>query len=224
MRNRWTSMPAGRRLGAGLLGFSLLGALGLWWTSRDSTPEQSARLWRPSSEFHNSRSPEHRQRSLFVVRHLEGRQRASFAVFRTSPEPLPLPMRRPIHGINWRLAQRLPIRDPARAWAVPGDKYICILSLQVRRGHGAVGATCESTEAALAHGLATTLLSDPESGVAHRSARVIVGIAPDQAREVIAIAAGSTVRIPVVSGVFIRRDSVGSPPDRFRLIGRSEVP
>ena len=129
-------------------------------------------------------------------------------------------MRRPIYGINWGLAQRLPIRDPAHAWAVPGDEYICILSLQVRRGRGAVGATCTSMEAALDHGLATTFLSDRGSGAFQRSYRVIVGIAPDRAREVVINGPGSTGKIAVVSGVFIRRDTATYPPDRFRLVDR----
>lgn len=222
MSSRRTLRAAGWRFGVGLLLFSLLGAFGLWWTLRGSAPEQTAQHLPPSSEFHSPRKSSRSQSSSFVIRHLEGRQRASFAVFRTSPEPLPRSMRRamrrPIYGINWRLAQRLPIRDPARAWAVPGDGYICILSLQVRHGRGAVGATCDSTQAALDRGLATTLLSDRGTGAVGTSSRVIVGIAPGRAREVAASAAGSTVRIPVVGGVFIRRDTASYPPDRFRLV------
>jgi hypothetical protein len=224
MSSRWTLMSAGRRFGVGLLVFSLLSSLGLWWTFRSSTPEQSVQRLHPSSEFHSSRKSSRSQNSLSVIRHLEDRQRASFAVFRTPPEPLPRSMRRamrqPIYGINWSLAQRLPIREPARAWAVPGDGYICILSLQVHRGRGAVGATCASTEVALDHGLATTLLSDRGKGAFQRSYRVIVGIAPDRARGVLADGSGSTVRIAVVSGVFIRRDTVPHPPDRLRLVDR----
>jgi hypothetical protein len=222
MSGRRTIRAAGWRFGVGLLLFSLLGAFGLWWTLRGGAQEKTSKYLRPSSEFHSPRKSSRSQNSPFVIQHLEGRQRASFAVFRTSPEPLPMSMRRamrrPIHGINWRLAQRLPIKAPARAWAVPGDAYICILSLQVRHGRGAVGATCDSTKAALDHGLATTLLSDRGTGAVRTSSRVIVGIAPGRAREIAASAAGSTVRIPVVSGVFIRRDTATYPPDRLRLV------
>jgi hypothetical protein len=214
----------GWRLGVGLLFFSLFGALAIWWIARNSTPEQTDQHLQSVSEFHSSRNSSQKQSSPSVIRHLEDRQRASFAVFRTPPEPLPWSMRqamrRPIYGINWDLAQRLPIRDPARAWAVPGAGYICILSLQVHRGRGAVGAACASTEAALDHGLAMTLLSDRGSGASQRSYRVILGIAPDRARGVVADGSGSTVRIAVVSGIFIRRDTVPYPPDRFRLVNR----
>jgi hypothetical protein len=226
MGSRRTLRATGRRCGVGLLLFSLLGILGLWWSSRNSASEQTVQQARPSSEAHSPRKPSRSRSPLFVIRHLGDRQRASFAVFRTSPEPLPWSMRRamsrPIYGINWDLAQRLPISVPAHAWAVPGDGYICILSLQVRRGRGAVGATCDSTEGALDHGLGTTLLSEQGTGVLHKSHRVIVGIAPDRAREVVASGSGATVRIAVVSGVFIRRDSAAYPPDRFRLVDRRE--
>jgi hypothetical protein len=222
MGSRRTLRSADWRFGGGLLIFFLLGIFGLWWTFRNSAPEQAVQHLHASSDFHSSRQSRRSQGPSFVIQHLEGRQRASFAVFRTSPEPLPWSMRRamrrPIYGINWGLAQRLPIRDPARAWAVPGDGYICILGLQVRHGRGAVGATCARTKAALAHGLAMTFLSGRGTGVVHASSRVIVGIAPDRAREVIAKAPKSTVRIPVVSGIFIQRDTATYPPDRFRLI------
>jgi hypothetical protein len=222
MSSRWIRMSAGWRFGVGLLVLSLLSILGLWWTFRNSAPEQTVQHLHPSSEVHSPQKSSQSQSSLFVIRRLEDRQRGSFAVFRTSPEPLPWSMRRamrrPIYGINWSLAQRLPIRDPARVWAVPGDGYICILSLQVHRGRGAVGATCKSTEAALDHGVATTLLSDRGTGVFQRTYRVIVGIAPDRAREVVADGSGSTVRIAVVRGVFIRRDTEPYPPDRLKLV------
>jgi hypothetical protein len=227
MGSRRTLRAAGRRFGVGLLLFSLLGILGLWWSSRNSASERTVQQARaPSSEAHSPRKPSRSRSPLFVIRHLGDRQRANFAVFRTSPEPLPWSMRRamrrPIYGINWDLAQRLPISVPAHAWAVPGDGYICILSLQVHRGRGAVGATCASTEAALDHGLATTLLSDRGTGAFQRSYRVIVGIAPDRARGVIAVGSGSTVSIAVGDGVFIQRDTVPYPPDRLRLVDRRE--
>jgi hypothetical protein len=119
MCSRWTLMSAGWRFGVSLLVFLLI-VLGLWWTFRNSAPEQTVQHLHSSSKFHSSRKPSRSQSSLFVIRHLGDRQRASFAVFRTSPEPLPWSVRRdlgrPIYGINWRLAQRLPIRVPAHGW------------------------------------------------------------------------------------------------------------
>ncbi|HEY6730739.1 MAG TPA: hypothetical protein VI039_06910 [Solirubrobacterales bacterium] len=216
-----TLIPAGWRFGVGLLAFWLI-AFGLWSLFRDSAPEQAARHLRPAYETQSSQKWDRSQSELPVIPHLEDRQRASFAVFRTSPEPLPrsmrLAMRRPAYGINWDLAQRLPIKHPARAWAAPGDGYICIFTLQVRRGSGAVGATCDTTGGALDRGLAATLLTERGIGAFQKISRAIVGIAPDRAHEIVAEASGAAVRIAVVDGVFVRHDAVPSPPDRLRLV------
>lgn len=221
MSSRWSLMSAGWRFGVGLLAFWLI-ALGLWWMFRDGAPEQVARHLSSASEARSAREQSQSQSAPPVIGQLEDRQRANFEVFRTPPEPLPWSMRRaighPIHGIDWDLAQRLPIRQPARAWAVPGNRSICILTLQVRRGRGAVGATCDSAEGTLQHGLAATLLTERGTGPLQRVSRAIVGIAPNRAHEVVAEALGSTVRIAVVDGAFVRRDAVPFPPDRLRLI------
>ncbi len=208
----------GRRFGAGLLILALLGVVGTsFLTSRAGTQERVD--W---SESHSLRDLSRGPKSISVIHSLRGPQRAGFSAFRTPPERLPLPVRRamgePIYGLNWHLAQRLPIRVLARAWAVPGNGYICILSLQGSRRGGAVGATCGSTEEALGHGLATTLLSERGAGVFHRSSRVIVGIAPDGAREVVAHGPGSVERIPVVNGAFMHRDEAAYPPDQLTLV------
>ena len=49
--------------------------------------------------------------------------------------------------------------------------------------------------------------------------RVIVGVAPDRTREVIAHTLESRVGIPVVGSVFMRRDDETNPPDELTLVG-----
>lgn len=102
-------------------------------------------------------------------------------------------------------------------WAVPGNRYICLLSLQ---GHRGVGVTCDRTSNVLHHGLATTLLDEQGQGIFVTGRRVIVGIAPDQTRDVIAEGPESAVEIPVVGGGFTWRDRSTYPPERLKLMKR----
>ena len=59
-----------------------------------------------------------------AVRRLPERLRAELALFRSSPEGLPIQVKQALrdhstNGLNWSLAQRVP-RAPWRAWIVPG--------------------------------------------------------------------------------------------------------
>lgn len=141
-------------------------------------------------------------------------------LFRTSPERIPQHTRRISHGwamyeLNWEAAQRVPVPFGPRIWATLGRKVICLLSEEIPQ---AVGATCGDGEEVLKHGLATTLLA--ESGAPPRRVkRLIVGIAPSNTEAVVAIAPGNRTKIPVVGGVFVGRDHVMNPPDRFELVG-----
>jgi hypothetical protein len=59
------------------------------------------------------------------VLQVQPRQLARFALLRTPPEGLPLSIRRvlhrPVFGINWRLAHRIPAKSEGVYWLVPGD-------------------------------------------------------------------------------------------------------
>lgn len=199
-----------RRVSAGLLVLGLCAGAAVWVASpshhrrpRDSPSPLPSAVADPGS-LPMILSPQNEQ--------------TSFSVFRTPPEGLPVSVRRglrPNYGVNWLLAQRLPVKVGARVWAIPGNGYICLLSLQ-NQSHSVAGTNCATNQEALSHGLATTFLSTNTSP-AH-STRVIFGMAPDRTREVIASTNGRTVRIPVIDGLFVRNDRATDPPDELTLV------
>lgn len=215
-----TCKPTGRRLIAGLLVvFALFGSILVWWTSKPSGQSEHSRSLVSQTKSLNTKSLSADPSSAPVIRHPQGSQRANFALFRTRPEGLPRSvrqvLRQPRYGLNWALAQKLPVNTLAEIWAVPGNGFICLISQQKEQ---VVGATCSTTKEVLSYGLATTFLNEASTGVI-RTMRVIVGMAPDRTREVIAHTRQSTVRIPVVGGVFMRRDEGAEPPGQLTLVG-----
>jgi len=151
---------------------------------------------------------------------LASAQRESFAVFRTPPEGLPVVvtnlLRRPRYGANWKLAQRLSLNDRTAIWALPARRTICLVAW--RRETGAA-TTCASTRAVLHHGVALTSLNDAQSG-SPMPERTIVGIAPDDARLMIARSPGVACSIHVFGGLVLSHDNVGEPPDTFTILRR----
>ncbi len=142
-------------------------------------------------------------------------QTESFALLRTQPERPPVATQQLLNGnrfgVNWDLAQRIPIAFPGAYWLVPGDGYLCIAS-QIPTMPGA-GLACNETWRARREGLATISFSRAR-GTA-RSVREMVGVTRDEARS-IRVHTGSTVEsVPVVGGVFALRDSAATPPDRL---------
>lgn len=212
---------AGQRICAGLLALAVLCVAGLSLFSKESTQGRVASGTNRSVVTHRGNTANTEPKSVPVIRHLSYSQQASFSVFNTPPEDLPQTVRQaighPIYGINWRLAQSLPIKTPARVWAVPGNGYICLLSLQENR---AVGVSCGRTKMVQSSGLSTTFLSERGASMFRTSRRVIVGIAPSRTGDVIAQGSESSARIPVVDGTFIWRDNVPDPPENLRLVAR----
>jgi hypothetical protein len=196
---------AGRRLGAGLLLLmALLLAVGL------------LKLLSASSE--GSRPPEVGRGKGSVVSSQDSSDPAaspaSFGIFRTPPEALPLSVKRVIgndrYGIRSRLAQRLPIKFPASVWAVPAQRMLCLLS---RRQSGAISLTCDQVEDVAADGLSVTFLNPPTQAPVWR--RTIVGIAPDGMNHTTAVSTADRSRIEVSRNVFIWRDNVPEAPLRL---------
>ena len=206
---------AGRRISVALLGF-LLVASTAWIAASSSSPAGSS-VGAPAKRS-SSPTASHGGRSAPAVGRVSISLRNSFTLFRTPPEGLPRRLERILprparHGINWNLAQRMPVATPSPMWAVPGRGIICLLE---RRPGLSAGISCTPTDYALSHGLETILLS-PSGSV--RSSRLIVGMAPEGTRAVVAKARGSRIRIPVgKNGVFVRRDGRIDPPDNFTLI------
>lgn len=142
---------------------------------------------------------------------------ANFALLRTQPEGLPARVQRvlraPTFGLNWKLAQRIPVALPGAYWLVPGNGYLCV----VARESLGVGTTCAPSSEALQHGIASITITPfrPTRGV--RPSRLIVGAAPDGTREVLVHTHGAVETAPVVNEVFVSRDSVDAPPDFLAL-------
>jgi len=83
-----------------------------------------------------------------------------------------------------------------------------------------VGGTCDSLKNAEGRGIATTRIDDRSTGATDVT-RIIVGLAPRDAKAVKVITRGNVLRTPVVDGVFIMRDAEPFPPDRFALVTRN---
>lgn len=133
------------------------------------------------------------------------------------PDGLPKALRRVLgngrFGVNWSLAKRIPVGLPGAYWLVPGIGYLCIVS-QVPGIPGA-GAACNETWRARREALATISFARATAG--GRQTRVMVGVARDGARSVVAHTGSSVDTVPVTGGVFVLRDAAGVPPDRLTV-------
>jgi len=116
-------------------------------------------------------------------------------------------------GVNWDLAQRIPVDFSGAYWLVPGRGYLCIVS-QIPTTPGA-GTACNETWRARREGLATISFST-ENGTTH-PLREMVGVTRDGARSVLVYTGSTVERIPVVDGIFALRDSAPAPPDRLAV-------
>lgn len=113
------------------------------------------------------------------------------------------------------MTQRIPVLVPGSYWLVPGIGYLCIVS-QVPRTPG-VGTVCARTQQVIQQGFATVSFTPAERGAAGVPSRLLVGIAPDNAREALVHTHGSVATVPVVNDVFVLRDSVQAPSDFIAL-------
>ena len=160
--------------------------------------------------------------SLPVVRRAEPAQAKAFAILRTLPEGLTertrRALRRPLYGLNWELAQRLPVKADGDFWAVPGNTFLCIVAhndngLQVR-------THCATTKSALTKGAFTAFVrvrGIPWWGTPKR--QLILGVVPDRVRQVRARVGKSTVTVPVVKNLFVIQAD-GPPTDVPQLTMR----
>jgi hypothetical protein len=115
--------------------------------------------------------------------------------------------------MNWKLAQRIPVKSEGIYWLVPGNGHVCVISQGVMHGPG-VGTTCATTAQVIAHGIADISITLP--GAAHRF-RLIVGVAPDGAREALVHTRGTIAVAPVHDEVFLLHDLTLAPPDLISL-------
>ena len=156
--------------------------------------------------------------SLAVISHVQPRQSVNFSLLRTPPEGLSAwtkrILRKPTFGMNWALAHRLPVAVPGDFWAIPGNGFLCIVA---QPDIHTTTRSCATTDDALAHGVAAVLIrAAPTSGNTPDN-RLIVGVAPDRARNALVQTAGWVTTVPVLDNVFMLRDSATDPPDSMTL-------
>jgi len=145
----------------------------------------------------------------------------AFAALRTAPVPVPREVVRTMgpaaHGVDWNRAHRLPIPVKGRFWAARGQGYLCVAVLTPG---GTTGRFCAPEATARAHGLAAVFLRTPGSpwfGIPGR--RLIVGIAPENVRGVVASTHGRSGFMPIrTGGIFMRTDAERDPPDQTTVV------
>jgi hypothetical protein len=119
-----------------------------------------------------------------------------------------------VFGTNWSLARRIPVTLSGAYWLVPGNGHLCVIS-QGSTGTRGVSVTCATVSQAVHAGIAAITVSPPGS-VSHISpTRLIVGVAPDGAHEVVVHTRDSDESAPVVNHVFVLRDAIAGPPDSY---------
>ena len=154
-----------------------------------------------------------------VLERLSRIQRHSFALLRTRPERLPARVRGRITptdaAMNPALAQRIPVTAPGSHWLVPGIGHLCVVS-DVPWNPGIV-AICTRTQQVIKHGTGTITFMPTRFAPTGMPTRLLVGIAPDDARTALVHTKGSVAAVPVVNGVFVLRDSLRGPSDSIEL-------
>jgi hypothetical protein len=154
-----------------------------------------------------------------MLKQLSSMQRREFALLRTRPEGLPTGFGRlptaTDAAINPTLAQRIPVMVPGRYWLAPGIGSLCLLS-EVPGTPGIV-TVCARTRQVVEQGFGTISFAPAERTPAGMPTRLLVGIAPDDARTALVHTSGSVAAVPVVRGVFVLRDSRRGPSDSTEL-------
>jgi len=154
-----------------------------------------------------------------VLERLSRIQRHNFALLRTPPEGLPARIRHlptaTAAAINPALAQRIPVTVPGRYWLAPGVGSLCVVS-EVPWTPGIV-TICARTQQVIKQGFGTISFAPAEQTAAGMPTRLLVGIAPDDARTALVHTKGSVAAVPVVNGVFVLRDSLRGPSDFTEL-------
>lgn len=162
-----------------------------------------------------SRAPE----SMTAIQRQPRLHREHFALFRSAPEGLPLAiedtLRRPTHGADWGLGQRLDIAGRARMWVLPARESICLIAEELNE---AVSMTCTSITNAIRHGIFSASVSGGRSVPASEQ-RFIAGVVPDHVRWVEVNTPGSDPRaVSVTDNAFALRDSIRQPPESIELL------
>jgi hypothetical protein len=143
-------------------------------------------------------------------------QRNHFALLRGVPEPLPPSVRRilrkPTFGMNWDLAQRVPVSLRGSFWLIPGRHVLCLLHAETV--HEASSA-CAPAKTAFAHGVVAASLREASAGVPAK--RLIVGVVPDGTTGAVIHTGRMTSRVAIAHNLLVLRDSMEESPDAVSL-------
>lgn len=124
-------------------------------------------------------------------------------------------MRKPVFGMNWSLAQRLPFPVYGRFWLVPANGYLCLVEQRL----DTVYQTCRTTKEVMRQGLFLAFLGAGSEKRVYGARRFVVGVVPDGTHRVLIDTEGSEAVVPVVGNVFVGRDHMSDPPNRLILDG-----
>ncbi|MEZ5078240.1 MAG: hypothetical protein R2725_12465 [Solirubrobacterales bacterium] len=142
-------------------------------------------------------------------------QLIAFPVLGEPGESLPGQLRqlgRPLPGMRWGRARRLPVDLDGVAWVVPGTRFICLVVLSAGTGT----RFCAPTAQAVREGIAGVFIRVPEAPwIGDSEQRVIVGLAPSGSQRMRIYTNGRATTAPVrADGVFVLRDGLHDPPER----------
>lgn len=173
---------------------------------------------RPQPSLPKASSSVSDPQAVRIVAKVEHQQLANFALLRTPPERLPTAVRRvlknPVFGSNWNFAQRIPVTTSGAYWLLPGNGYMCVVS-DGSMGSNTIGTACARASQARQHGVAAITVARAVPGSHVKAGRLIVGLAPDGAHQVVVHTRGFTETVPVRNEVFVLHDSTAAPPDFF---------
>lgn len=144
---------------------------------------------------------------------------ADLALFRSPPARLPQSVASILASNHLQNeatdAHLLSVGERPTVWAVADGNSVCLVGQENR---SSITRLCSSVDKMLHSGLAVTFISAAKDDLGHQI-RKIIGIAPDWAKEVVAITGNSEVTVPVKDDVFFAQEESGRPPDSFRIIG-----
>jgi hypothetical protein len=200
-----STLRAGRRVLVGSLAVLFIGGLGFWLLANHHIGSGSSNL---------------AARENKALRVPDPLQVANFELLHTNPEGVPAEItdlvrqHPPRFGLNWSLAQRLPVRLRAPFWVVPGKETLCLTTRDETR---MIRLSCQPTRDAIKHGVATITIegvSQPGKGI---GVRHIVGLAPNGASRVVIQTGKSRQVVLVRNHVFVESDAASLPPTEMTV-------
>ena len=110
-------------------------------------------------------------------------------------------MGQPIYGVNWDLAQELPVKADAAFWMAPGAGLLCLIEHNPRLW---ARQNCTDARRAVRDGAWADFVNVPgQPNWGTPRTHLVVGLAPDGVREVRARIGKFTTTVPVEDNLFV---------------------